>query len=55
MQSTFKTTRTVTIDRLSPTDNGRDLFRLGALIVGSGKTVDRNVVQVFNLNTPAAG
>ena len=54
-QSTFKAIRTVTIDRISPAVNASDLFRLGALVVGSGKSVDRRVIHAFNLHAPDDG
>ena len=54
-QTTFKAIHTVTIDRISPTANGKDLFRLGALVVGSSKSVDRRVIHAFNLHAPDDG
>ncbi len=54
-QSMFKAIHTVTIDRISPAVNGKDLFRLGALVVGSGKSVDRRVIHTFDLHAPDDG
>lgn len=54
-QSTFKALNTVTIDRITPTHNGRDVFRDGALILGTSKSADRNVIHTFDLLAPDDG
>jgi hypothetical protein len=54
-QSTFKAIRTVTVDRITTSYNGQNLFRDGALILGSSKTSDRNVIQTFDLLAPDDG
>ena len=45
----------MTIDRITPTYNGRDVFRDGALILGTSKTVDRSVIHTFDLLVPDDG
>ena len=54
-QSTFKAFNTVTIDRIATTYNGKNLFRNGALILGSSKASDRNVIHTFDLLAPDDG
>ena len=54
-QSTFKAFNTVTIDRITTSYNGKNLFRNGALILGSSKASDRNVVHTFDLLAPDDG
>lgn len=54
-QSTFKAINTVTIDRITPSYNGKDLFRDGVLILGQSKTSDRNVIHTFDLLAPDDG
>jgi hypothetical protein len=54
-QSTFKAIHTVTIDRITPSYYGKDLFRDGALILGASKSSDRNVIHTFDLLAPDDG
>ncbi len=54
-QSTFKAINTVTIDRITPTYSGKDLFRDGALLLGGSKSADRNAIHTFDLLAPDDG